>query len=34
MSKVTDNTFNINDLYIAKIKEDYKININGIYRVF
>ena len=29
MSKVTDNTFNINDLYIAKIKEDYKINING-----
>ena len=31
MSKVTDNTFNINDLYIAKIKEDYKININGEY---
>ena len=29
MSKVTDNTFNINDLYIAKIKEDYKVNING-----
>lgn len=31
MSKVTDNTFNINDLYIAKIKEDYKISINGEY---
>ena len=31
MSKVTDNTFNINDLYIAKIKEDYKVNINGEY---
>ena len=31
MSKVTDNIFNINDLYIAKIKEDYKININGEY---
>ena len=31
MSKVTDNTFDINDLYIAKIKEDYKVNINGEY---
>ena len=31
MSKVTDNIFNINDLYIAKIKEDYKVNINGEY---
>ena len=31
MSKVTDNTFNINDLYIAKIKDDYKVNINGEY---
>ena len=31
MSKVTDNTFYINDLYIAKIKEDYKVNINGEY---
>ena len=31
MSKVTDNVFNIKDLYIAKIKENYKTSTNGEY---